>query len=77
MDGVWCSVGALNFDNRSVALNDEAALLLHDAGVGEHLTQLFHEDLSRSRRVTMADVENGGWWEQARAWGARRISPLL
>lgn len=77
VDGVWCSVGALNLDNRSVTLNDEVALLLHDAGVGEHLTRLFHGDLARSRRITLADVESGGWWDQARAWGARRISHLL
>ena len=24
MDGVWLSVGTMNFDNRSLALNDEA-----------------------------------------------------
>jgi cardiolipin synthase len=52
VDGHWCSVGTMNFDNRSMAFNDETLLLVHDTGVAERLEALFEADLRFSREVT-------------------------
>ena len=77
VDGTWCSIGALNLDNRSVALNDEVALMVHDRELGTALSSMFMEDLAHSREVTRADLDRSRWTERARAWGARQINPLL
>ena len=76
-DGIWCSVGALNLDNRSVALNDEVALMVHDAAFASRLTEIFRDDLKRARRITREELEQSGWRERTKAWGARQISALL
>ena len=34
VDGCWASVGTMNFDNRSLAFNDESNLLVLDDGFG-------------------------------------------
>ena len=33
-DGVWGTVGSVNLDNRSLRLNEEWSLVIHDPGVG-------------------------------------------
>ncbi|MGH7476712.1 MAG: phospholipase D-like domain-containing protein [Longimicrobiales bacterium] len=44
-DRCWSSIGTINFDNRSLSLNDEVALLVHDRKVAEHLHDRFLADL--------------------------------
>jgi cardiolipin synthase len=77
VDGIWCSVGALNLDNRSVALNDEVALMIHDADFGTRLQEIFRSDLALARRVDPEDVQNSGWLDRNKAWSAYRINALL
>lgn len=55
VDGLWCSVGSTNFDNRSFRLNDEANLNVLDAGFATRLTETFEHDLTRSREITLAE----------------------
>lgn len=77
VDGVWSSIGALNLDNRSVSLNDEVALMIHDRGLAGRLTGDFMVDLTYARRILPEDLERSGWRERAAAWVAARINPLL
>lgn len=77
VDGTWCGVGALNLDNRSVVLNDDIALLVHDRAVGATLNGAFFDDLTRARRVTREQLEQSGWLDRAKIRGARLIAPLL
>jgi cardiolipin synthase len=58
VDGLWCSVGSTNFDNRSFRLNDEANLNIHDAGFARELEELFAEDKRRSREISLAEWRN-------------------
>jgi cardiolipin synthase len=53
VDGAWSVVGSLNLDNRSMRLNDEAALVVHDPAVGAVLDALFLDDLGRARERTL------------------------
>ena len=52
VDQLLVSVGSTNFDNRSFRLNDEANLNVYDAAFAQRQTQVFEDDIQRSRRVT-------------------------
>ena len=52
VDQLLVSVGSTNFDNRSFRLNDEANLNVYDAAFARRQTEVFEDDLKRSRRVT-------------------------
>ena len=52
VDQLLVSVGSTNFDNRSFRLNDEANLNVYDAAFARRQTEVFEEDLKRSRRLT-------------------------
>lgn len=51
IDGRWCSIGTVNFDNRSFQLNDELTVSIFEGGLAEQLTEAFEHDLSRSERI--------------------------
>jgi cardiolipin synthase A/B len=51
VDGVWSSVGSVNFDNRSFQLHDEATLGIWDEHFARLLTESFETDLGRSERI--------------------------
>ncbi len=50
-DGQLAVIGSANFDNRSLMLNDEIALVAEDADLVAALTTSFDADLERSRRI--------------------------
>ena len=52
VDQLLVSVGSTNFDNRSFRLNDEANLNVYDAAFAQRQTEVFEDDIERSRRVT-------------------------
>ena len=52
VDGQWSTVGSMNFDNRSMALNDESTLMVLDPAIGEEMDRLFRNDLQHSEEVT-------------------------
>ena len=51
LDGIWASVGSVNFDNRSFPLHDEATLCVQSDRFAGELTQQFERDLSVSERI--------------------------
>jgi cardiolipin synthase len=51
VDGVWSSVGTVNFDNRSFQLHDEVTLCVSDEQFAGKLTRSFEKDLERSERI--------------------------
>lgn len=46
------SVGSTNFDLRSFRLNDEASLNVYDRAFAERMTEIFEQDLGKSKRYT-------------------------
>ena len=58
IDDFMVSVGSTNFDDRSFKLNDEANLNIYDAAFAARQTQIFKDDLSNARRVSLQE------WEQ-------------
>ena len=51
LDGVWSSVGSVNFDNRSFQLHDEATLCVQSRAFAGELTEQFERDLAVSDRI--------------------------
>ena len=76
-DGLWSAVGSMNFDNRSLALNDEATLVALDARVGRTLDSLFRADLRYAREVTAPAFARRPWWERPLEVGATLLSRVL
>lgn len=62
VDGLFASIGSVNLDNRSFALNEELNVAVYDRGFAERLERVFAEDLRHARRVT---------YEQWKARGLR------
>jgi cardiolipin synthase len=73
VDGVWGSVGSINFDNRSFALNDELNLSVSDPATVGLLEEHFLADLDDATELELAR-----WRARALATRAReRASALL
>jgi len=51
IDGVWSSVGSVNFDNRSFQLHDEATLGVRSERFARELTEQFERDLQVSEEI--------------------------
>nr|WP_295942989.1 phospholipase D-like domain-containing protein [uncultured Acidovorax sp.] len=64
VDQLLVSVGSTNFDNRSFRLNDEANLNVYDATFAQRQTQVFEDDIKRSRRVTYEAWLERPWSEK-------------
>lgn len=61
VDEYLVSVGSTNFDSRSFKLNDEANLNIYDAKFARLQTQIFADDLAKSKRVTLDDWNRRPW----------------
>jgi cardiolipin synthase len=56
-DGIWGTIGTMNFDNRSLAFNDESNLVIWDGGFGALMDSTFAADLRLSREITLAEFQ--------------------
>ena len=77
VDGCWSSIGTMNFDNRSLAFNDESNLLVLDDAFGARVREMFLDDLSRSREVTLEEFRRRPRTERILEWGASRFARIL
>jgi cardiolipin synthase len=66
-DGVWGSVGSMNFDNRSLAFNNETTLLIFDRRIVTGMDSMFVNDLKSAHEVTLAEVEHWSVWRRMRS----------
>jgi cardiolipin synthase len=64
VDGEWASIGSMNFDNRSLALNDEATLMVLDPSIGRQMDQVFLDDLRYSEEITLPRFRQRSWLER-------------
>jgi cardiolipin synthase len=67
----------MNFDNRSLALNDEVTLIVLDSAFGQRMDAIFLDDLRRSREIELARFRQRGWIARVGEWGARFLTRLL
>jgi cardiolipin synthase A/B len=62
VDDVFATVGSVNFDNRSFAINDEIALNIIDKDATRDLLKSFDNDLKRSKPLPFEEFKNRGWY---------------
>jgi cardiolipin synthase len=77
VDGEWSTIGSMNFDNRSMALNDEATLMVLDRTVGEQMNRVFLDDLRYAEEITTATFRQRSWFQRLAEQGANLITRLL
>ena len=77
VDGLWSSVGTMNFDNRSLALNDESTLMILDASFAQRMEEQFQEDI---RDATAVDPDAFGrrpWTDHVIEWAANLMTRVI
>jgi cardiolipin synthase len=52
VDGIFSTIGSINFDTRSMGKNAEESLAFYDQGFAEQIESMFNDDLKRCREVT-------------------------
>lgn len=77
VDGVWSTIGSLNFDNRSLVFNNESNIVALDDGVGATLDSLFLKDLEYAKEIKLAEFEQRAWFEKMLEWGANTLQRVL
>ncbi len=66
VDGTVTSIGSINFDARSFALNAEFGVVALDKGIAAQMEEAFITDLGRARRVTEEDLRRLSLWQKLR-----------
>jgi cardiolipin synthase len=77
IDGQWTSIGSINFDNRSLVLNDEVTLMVLDEAIGRQMEAVFADDLRHTREVTLDGFRQRSIWERILEYAATQLLPLL
>ena len=77
VDGMWGSIGSMNFDNRSLAFNNESYLVFLDSGVGAQMNATFFDDVSRSKEIILSEFVKRPWYDKVLERGAGLLSRLL
>ena len=77
IDGEWHTIGMMNFDNRSMALNDEATLMVLDRILGTQMDRIFIDDLRYAAEITAARFGERSWFQRIAERGANVITRLL
>ena len=77
VDGRWAAAGTMNFDNRSMAFNDESMLMVLDDDLGARMERIFHEDLEHSDEIRLDAFLRRPLRERVLEHGATTISRLL
>lgn len=58
VDDTWAVIGSSNFDARSFMLNYEIAVAVYDDKLVEDINASFAQDLTRSREITLEEVDS-------------------
>ena len=77
VDGQWSTIGSMNFDNRSMALNDESTLMVVDSAIGEQMNRIFLTDLEHADEITLEAFRRRSWFERIAERAANMITRLL
>lgn len=76
-DGRWATVGSMNVDNRSLAFDNEANLVVEDAAFAPTMAAVFLEDLRSAREITAGALGDRWWSDRVLAGGASLFSRVL
>jgi cardiolipin synthase A/B len=77
VDTLWSTIGSMNFDNRSLAFNNESNLVMLDGALGAQLQRSFLEDLTYSNEIRLDEFRRRPWTMKVKEWGASLLSRVL
>ncbi|MGA7616893.1 MAG: phospholipase D-like domain-containing protein [Thermoanaerobaculia bacterium] len=77
VDGLWGAVGTINFDNRSVMLNDEVSSVFRDEELARRLETIYLQDLEHSTEVNLEEFRKRSWSGKVKEQSWRRVRALL
>jgi cardiolipin synthase len=60
VDGLFSTLGSINFDARSMNRNAEESMAFYDRGFAEKMEAMFKEDLERCKEITYAEWDHRG-----------------
>jgi cardiolipin synthase len=76
-DGMFSAVGSMNFDNRSMAFNNESQLVVIDSMFGRQMDSTFLDDLRFAKEMALPEFEKRPMWSKIVERGASFFSRLL
>ncbi|MEO5734390.1 MAG: phospholipase D-like domain-containing protein [Rubrivivax sp.] len=77
VDGLWVGITTMNFDNRSMAYNNEVALLCLDPAVAATMESLFMEDIRFADEIQLQTFRRRSWLSRLSERAANVVSSLL
>ncbi len=77
VDGMWSSIGSMNFDNRSLSFNDESVLVVLDRNVGAQMDSVFMDDLKWSKEIMLEEFKKRPLSGKILEWGAQKLRRVL
>jgi cardiolipin synthase len=77
VDGVWSEIGSMNFDNRSLAFNNESLLLVLDKRIGAQMDSIFLDDIKSSEEMNLETFRKRGRFGRVLEWGAQKLRRVL
>ena len=76
-DGAWGTIGSMNFDNRSMAFNNESNIVFLDKRLGANMDSTFFDDLRHSREITLDEFKKRSRWARLIESAAATLSRVL
>jgi cardiolipin synthase len=76
-DGMWGTIGSMNFDNRSLAFNNESNFVFLDRTMGAEMDSTFMDDLTRSKEITLPEFSRRPWYDHVIETAASLLSRVL
>jgi cardiolipin synthase len=77
VDGLWATIGSMNFDNRSLAFNNESNLVTLDTAIGAQMQRTFADDLRYAKEIRLDEFRRRPWTAKVMERGASLLSRLL
>lgn len=77
VDGAWSAVTTMNFDNRSLAYNNEVALVALDSAVGAIMESQFLDDLRSANEIRLEAFQRRSRTQRLLERGASVLAGLL
>jgi cardiolipin synthase len=77
VDGMWSTIGSMNFDNRSLSFNDESNLVALDRRVGAQMDSIFMDDIKWSKEIKLDEFRKRPLSGKILEWGAQKLRRVL
>jgi cardiolipin synthase A/B len=68
VDGVWSSIGSMNFTARSMKANAEANVAIYDEGFANQVRAVIEADIARSEQILLEQWKKRGSGERTKEW---------